>query len=43
MGLPPARIDSAIRVSMSRFTTDEELEAFAAAVGEAVKTIRTKL
>ncbi len=42
MGLPPARIDSAIRVSMSRFTTDEELQFFADALGEAVKTIRTK-
>ena len=43
MGLPPERIDSAIRVSMSRLTTEEEIEAFAAAVGEGIKTIRTKL
>ena len=43
MGLPPARIDSAIRVSMSRMTTEKELTLFADAVGEAVKTIRTKL
>ena len=43
MGLPPERIDSAIRVSMSRFTTPEELAAFAEAVGSAIRTIRTKL
>ena len=43
MGLPPAQIDSAIRVSMSRFTTEEELAAFAEAVGNAIRTIRTKL
>ena len=43
MGLPPARIDSAIRVSMSRLTTQQELSAFAAAVGEALRTLRTKL
>ena len=43
MGLPPERIDSAIRVSMSRFTTTEELAVFADAIGEAVKGIRTKL
>ncbi len=43
MGLPPAQIDSAIRVSMSRFTTEEELSVFAEAVGTAIKTVRTKL
>ena len=43
MGLPPERIDSAIRVSMSRFTTSEELSAFADAIGDAVRGIRTKL
>ena len=43
MGLPPERIDSAIRVSMSRFTTPEELSAFADAIGDAVRGIRTKL
>ena len=43
MGLPPERIDSAIRVSMSRYTTEEELSAFAEAVGEAVRSVRTKL
>ena len=43
MGVPPARIDSAIRVSLSRFTTEPELEAFAQAVGEGINSIRTKL
>ena len=43
MGLPPERIDSAIRVSMSRYTTEEELSLFAEAVGEAVRSVRTKL
>ena len=43
MGLPPARIDSAIRVSMSRMTSEQELDAFAEAMGEAVRTVRTKL
>ena len=42
MGLPPAQIDSAVRVSMSRETTDEELKIFAAAVAEAESTLRTK-
>ena len=43
MALPPARIDSAIRASMSRDTAEEELLAFAAAVAEAARTLRTKL
>ena len=43
MGLEPRRIDSAIRVSMSRDTSKEELRAFADAVMEAAQTIRTKL
>ena len=43
MALPPARIDSAIRASMSRETTEEELLAFADAVKTAAKTLRTKL
>jgi cysteine desulfurase len=43
MGLPPARIDSAIRVSMSRYTTFSELDAFADELLTATKTIRTKL
>ncbi len=43
MGLPPRVIDSAIRVSMSRFTTAQEMEIFVSAVNDAVKNIRTKL
>lgn len=43
LGLPPEIIDSAIRVSLSRFTTKEEIKIFASAVKEAAATIRTKL
>jgi cysteine desulfurase len=43
MGLPPARIDSAVRVSMSRYTTEQEISAFADAVADALREIRTKL
>ena len=43
MGLPPARIDSAVRISMSRYTTFSELDAFADELLTATKTIRTKL
>lgn len=43
MGLPPARIDSAIRVSMSRYTTAEEMEYFVKAVSDASRSIRKKL
>ena len=43
MGLPPARIDSAIRVSMSRYTTREELDVFVSEIRNATKHIRTKL
>ncbi len=43
MGLPPARIDSAVRVSMSRYTTEQEITAFADAVADALREIRTKL
>ena len=43
MGLPPARIDSAIRVSMSRYTTREELDALVGEIRNATKNIRTKL
>lgn len=43
MGLPPKVIDSAIRVSMSRYTTQEEMEIFVSAVKDAIKSIRTKL
>ena len=43
MGLPPDIIDSAIRVSFSRYTSADEAEIFASAVKEAVNNIRTKL
>lgn len=43
MGLPPARIDSAVRVSMSRYTTFEEMDGFLRALANATKEIRTKL
>lgn len=43
MGLPPARIDSAIRVSMSRYTTREELDAFVSEIKNATRDVRTKL
>jgi len=42
LGLPNDRIDSAIRVSMSRYTTEEELKIFADAVLSACASIRTK-
>lgn len=43
MGLPAKRIDSAVRVSMSRFTTQEEIAVFCEGVNDAVRTVRTKL
>lgn len=43
MGLNPAVIDSAVRVSMSRYTTSREMEIFASAIKDAVKNIRTKI
>lgn len=43
MGLAPARIDSAIRVSMSRFTSDGEILAFCEQIEAAAGSIRTKL
>ncbi len=43
MNFNPKRIDSAVRVSMSRYTTVSETEIFAEAVNDAVKNIRTKL
>ena len=43
MGLPPARIDSAARVSMSRYTTYEEMDGFVNALHNAAREIRTKL
>lgn len=43
LGLPSNIIDSAVRVSMSRYTTTEETEIFAKAIKDAIKNIRTKL
>ena len=43
MGLPPARIDSAARVSMSRYTTYEEMDVFVNEIKNATREIRTKL
>lgn len=43
MGFDPARIDSAIRVSLSRFTTPDEIKIFCGAVNDALQNIRTKL
>lgn len=43
MGFDPKRIDSAIRVSMSRFTTAEEVRVFCHEVQNALREIRTKL
>ncbi len=43
MGLPARRLDSAVRISLSRFTTKEEISVFCSALNDAAKTIRTKL
>ncbi|MBE6969534.1 MAG: cysteine desulfurase [Ruminococcaceae bacterium] len=43
MGLPAKVIDGAIRVSLSRFTTEEEIDSFAAALLEARKSLRAAL
>ncbi|MCR5783926.1 MAG: cysteine desulfurase [Clostridia bacterium] len=40
VGLPADRADSAVRVSLSRYTTPEELDACAAAVADTVRRIR---
>lgn len=42
MGLPPERIDSAIRLSLSRFTTKEELKYCMEFIETALKTLRKK-
>ena len=39
MGLDDRRIDSALRVSMGKFTTEEELAAAARAIGEGAATL----
>jgi cysteine desulfurase len=41
MGLPPARVDSAIRISFSKHNTFEDIEAFFAALAKGLKEIRT--
>lgn len=43
MGLAPNIIDSAIRVSMSRYTTKEEMDIFIKALSDAAASIRTRL
>ena len=40
VGLPADRADSAVRVSLSRYTTPDELDACAAAVADTVRRIR---
>ena len=42
MGLPARVIDGAIRVSLSRFTTEEEIDAFVAALLEAKARLRSR-
>ena len=42
MGLPAKVIDGAIRVSLSRFTTEEEIDAFVAALLEAKARLRSR-
>lgn len=43
LSLPSYLADSAVRVSLSRFTTAEEINNFASAINDAMKNIRTKL
>lgn len=43
MGFSPAVTDSAVRVSMSRYTTAEELDIFVSALKDATRCIKTKL
>ncbi|HPU67167.1 MAG TPA: cysteine desulfurase family protein [Clostridiales bacterium] len=40
MGLPPALIDSAVRISLSRFNTENEMYATLNAIEDAVKRLR---
>lgn len=40
MGLPPERIDSAVRISFSRYNTQEEVDYAAQCIREAVNTLR---
>ncbi len=43
MGLPARVIDGAVRVSLSRFTTESEMDALCSAVSEARRTVRAAL
>lgn len=43
LGVAPNLIDSAIRISFSRYTTPREIEAFVNTLNEALNSIRTKL
>ena len=40
MRIPPERIDSAVRVSFSRFNTQEEVDYTAQCVSDAIATLR---
>lgn len=42
MGLEPERIDSALRISLSRFTTHDEIDMLLCALENGVKTLRKK-
>ncbi len=42
MGLEPERIDSALRISLSRFTTRDEIDMFLCALENGVNTLRKK-
>ena len=43
MGFPSAVMDSAVRISLSRYNTRAEAEIFVSAINDAVKNIKTKL
>ncbi len=43
MGFSPAVMDSAVRISLSRYNTRAEAEIFVSAINDAVKNIKTKL
>ena len=42
MGLEPERIDSALRISLSRFTTRDEIDMLLCALESGVNTLRKK-
>ena len=39
MGLPPERVDSALRIGFSRYNTESDVEQLAAAIAEGVRTL----